>query len=74
MSGELPEVNVDDCLKNLISYEEIASMFGVQKATVWKWQSTDVLPCPAGTIGGRNIWTREAIIEWAHTTDRTIIY
>ena len=61
-------------LTQLVSYEEIAAMLGVQKATVWRWRSTDVLPEPIGQISGQWLWTREAIIAWASSTGRTIIY
>jgi len=62
------------CLANLVSYEEISAMLGVQKATVWRWKSIGVLPEPAGEISGQWLWTREAIEEWAASTGRTIIY
>jgi predicted DNA-binding transcriptional regulator AlpA len=61
-------------LAQLVSYEEIAQLLGVQKATVWRWKSTDALPEPVGQISGQWLWTREAIVEWAHSTGRTIIY
>lgn len=69
-----PEINVNDCIACLVSYEEIAHLLGVQKATVWRWKSTGVLPEPAGQISGQWLWTREAIIEWARLTGRTIIF
>lgn len=66
--------DIKACLDQLVSYEEIAAMLGVQKATVWRWKSTDVLPEPVGQISGQWLWTREAIIAWASSTGRTIIY
>jgi len=74
MAGELPEVNLEDCLANIVSYEDLAEMFGVQKATTWRWRSTGVLPPPDGTVGGRAIWARSTIVEWASRNGRTIIY
>ena len=73
-NGTVPDVDVSACLANLVSYEEIASLLGVQKATVWRWKSTGVLPEPSGEISGQWLWTREAIIEWARQTGRTIIF
>lgn len=66
--------DITEALQQLVSYEEIAAMLGVQKATVWRWKSTDVLPGPVGQISGQWLWTREAIIEWAISTGRTILY
>lgn len=66
--------DITEALHQLVSYEEIAAMLGVQKATVWRWKSTDVLPAPVGQISGQWLWTREAIIEWAISTGRTILY
>jgi predicted DNA-binding transcriptional regulator AlpA len=66
--------DITEALQQLVSYEEIAAMLGVQKATVWRWKSTDVLPDPVGQISGQWLWTREAIIEWAISTRRTILY
>lgn len=66
--------DITEALQQLVSYEEIAAMLGVQKATVWRWKSTDVLPDPVGQISGQWLWTREAIIEWAISTGRTILY
>lgn len=66
--------DITEALQQLVSYEEIAAMLGVQKATVWRWKSTDVLPEPVGQISGQWLWTREAIIEWAISTGRTILY
>lgn len=68
------DTDIADCLLQLVSYEEIAALLGVQKATVWRWKSTDVLPEPVGKISGQWLWTREAIIEWAISTGRTIIF
>ena len=65
---------VEAVLAQLVSYDEIAALLGVQKATVWRWKSTDVLPAPVGQVGGQWLWTREAIISWAMSTGRTIIY
>lgn len=67
-------VDITEALQQLVSYEEIAAMLGVQKATVWRWKSTDTLPEPVGQISGQWLWTREAIIEWAISTGRTILY
>ena len=69
-------ITADDitaCVAQLVSYDEIAALLGVQKATVWRWKSTDVLPEPIGQISGQWLWTREAIIAWASSTGRTII-
>lgn len=66
--------DITEALHQLVSYEEIAAMLGVQKATVWRWKSIDVLPDPVGQISGQWLWTREAIIEWAISTGRTILY
>lgn len=70
----VPEVDVDDCIANLVSYEEIAALLGVQKQTVWRWKSVGTLPEPVGSISGQWLWTREGIIEWARSTGRTIIF
>lgn len=67
-------IDITEALQQLVSYEEIAAMLGVQKATVWRWKSTDMLPDPVGQISGQWLWTREAIIEWAISTGRTILY
>ena len=72
--GTLPAVDVSACLANLVSYEEIAAMFCVQKATVWRWKSMGQLPEPAGEISGQWLWPRAEIIAWAASSGRTIIY
>lgn len=63
---------VTDCLDALVSYEEIAEMLGVKKATVWRWRSTGVIPEPDGTISGQPLWQRERVIAWAFETNRQI--
>lgn len=62
------------CLENLVSYEEIAELLSVQKATVWRWKSVGMLPEPVGAISGRHIWLRSTILEWAEATGRTITF
>lgn len=70
----MSEIDVGECLANLVSYEEMTQMFGVQKSTVWRWKSMGMLPEPAGELGGRPVWERSTIEEWASRTGRTITY
>lgn len=67
------DTTVIDCLDSLVSYEEIATLLNVKKATVWRWRSTGVLPEPDGVISGQPLWQRERIIAWALETNRQIL-
>lgn len=68
-----PHARLASELTRMASFEEVAEMCNVQKSTVWKWKSLGILPDPLGELSGRSIWSREEIVEWAHSTGRTII-
>ena len=68
------ETDLSTCLASMVSYEEIAEKLGVQKSTTWHWKSAGILPEPAGELGGRPVWGRKDIVQWAHSTGRTTIH
>lgn len=61
-------------LNQLVSFEEIGEMLGVQKSTVWAWSSRGKMPDPAVVVSGHSLWTRTEIEQWASQTGKTITY
>jgi hypothetical protein len=54
-----------------VGCEDVASMLEVKLGTVHIWRLRNVLPEPAGLIGGAPWWWRADIQDWAETTGRS---
>lgn len=48
----------------------VATRLGVERDTVWKWRSRDVLPPADGTVSGKPWWWPETIDRFAAETGR----
>ncbi len=51
---------------------EIADRLGVERETVDKWRTRDLLPEPEWTVGGRPAWDWRTIEAWARETGRSL--
>ncbi len=56
----------------LLGIHEIAAMFDVQRATVDKWRSRNVLPDPDETLHAGPVWWEATLITWARRTGREV--
>jgi len=56
----------------LLGIHEVADMFGVQRDTVDKWRSRDLMPDPDEVLHAGPVWWETTLIQWARKTGREV--
>jgi len=53
-----------------LTYREVAALFGVNPATVWRWRKTDGFPHPVRIGRSTTRFNSDEVDEWLKTRKR----